>query len=266
MSDRSVEIKNNFKSKSDRFKKTNIDKLQNDASKTQEKRIVKFRKTNNEINELQEIKTILTFRSRINETQITNFYSKTLFTIWIINLLDRKASIQINNSHNFSSNNLIDYVTKRVDIEREIVKLKNKRKYKIAFARKKRLQKFIIEEKLESANKSLLFLFIFRRRSKDIYTKNEKNFESDQSTKKREKLYEFRFNFSSNYLKKNAKELRNWKRIITKKFVVNFKYFSYNYVKIIFAQKNVKNIVNDFWKARKKRIKKKKQITSKKNF
>ena len=81
MSDRSVEIKNNFKSKSDRFKKTNIDKLQNDASKTQKKRIVKFRKTNNEINELQEIKTILTFRSRINETQITNFYSKTLFTI-----------------------------------------------------------------------------------------------------------------------------------------------------------------------------------------
>ena len=161
MSDCSTKIKSNFKSKLDRLKKTNIDKSQNDASKTQKKRIVKFRKTNNKIDELQKIKMILTFRSRINETQITNSHSKTLFTAQIINLFDKKTLIQINNSHNSSSNNLIDYVTKRADIEHEIVKLKNKRKYKIALARKKRLQKFIIKKKLENANESLLFLFIF---------------------------------------------------------------------------------------------------------
>ena len=141
VNDRSTEIKNNSKSKLDRFKKTNINKSQNNANKTQKKRIVKFRKINNEINELQEIKTILTFRSRINETQITNFYSKTLFIIRIMNLFDKKTLIQINNSYNFSNNNLINYVVKRVNIEREVIKLKNKRKYKIAFAQKTTLAK-----------------------------------------------------------------------------------------------------------------------------
>ena len=86
-------MKNSFKSKSDRLKKTDIGKSQDDASKTQKKRIVKFRETNNEIDELQKIKTTLASRSRINKTQITNFHLKTLFTIRIINLLDKRTLI-----------------------------------------------------------------------------------------------------------------------------------------------------------------------------
>ena len=96
-----------------------------------------------------------------------------------MNLFDKKTLIQINNSHNFLNNNLINYVTKRVNIKREIIKLKNKRKYKIAFTQKKHLQKFIIEKNFKNANELLLFLFIFRRHSKNIYIKNKKIFKND---------------------------------------------------------------------------------------
>ena len=84
-----------------------------------------------------------------------------------------------------------------------------------------------------------------------MITKNEENFDSDQLMLKK-KSYQLRFNVVKNYLEKNFKKFREWKRSVRKKFEISFKYFSNNYDKIMYAQKDIKKIVDDLWKARKK--------------
>ena len=69
ISDRSIEIKNNFKAtlKSfNRSKKTNVDKFQNDVNKTQKKRVVAFSKINNESDKLQKNQINKTFKLNID--------------------------------------------------------------------------------------------------------------------------------------------------------------------------------------------------------
>ena len=80
MNDRSIEIKENFRTtlKLDKFKKNNFDKSQSIVNKTQEKRLAKFCKTNNESDKLQ---NNLKSKSFITQIKITN----SLFDIDVTN-------------------------------------------------------------------------------------------------------------------------------------------------------------------------------------
>ena len=121
---------------------------------------------------------------------------------------NRKQSFQTQSFQNFSNDNIIDYATKLIEIQKINVKFEIKRQYKIKQTKFKFFREFIIEEKLKSFNEIISqFRLAFKKRSKKMITKNEKNFDNDQSTLKK-KSYQLRFNVVKNYFEKNFKKFR----------------------------------------------------------
>ena len=126
-------MKNSFKAtfKLDRFKRSDSDKSQSVVNKTQKKRFVKSQKTNEESDELQNnIKfESITIRIQMTNSQFDINVTNSIITLFIDD--NRKQSSQTQSFQNFSSDDIIDYATKLIEIQRINVRFEVKRQYKI---------------------------------------------------------------------------------------------------------------------------------------
>ena len=135
-------------------------------------------------------------------------------------------------------------------------RFEQKRLFKIAKIRTKKFQQFLIRNEIyEIKTKIDNFRFVNRRRLRNV-TKINQNFNNEIFALKKSKFYQLRFNTITKYFKKIFKKFRKWHKNVKKKFETNSKYFFIFYDKIVYAQKNFKNIVKIFWKIRKKKQKK----------
>ena len=120
VNDRSTEMKGKAKITSktpDRPKKSDANKSQNAASKTQEKRPANPKKTNENIDELQNNQSNKMSRANTAHTEMTN--SQTEKTIEPVTLPIKKPSTQTQSTLNSSSDDTIDYATKRTNLEKK---------------------------------------------------------------------------------------------------------------------------------------------------
>ena len=186
VSDRSIEIKKNFKTtlKLDKFKKSDFDKSQNIVNKTQKKRFAKSRETNNESDKLQNNfkSKLFIIRIKITNSLFDINVTNSIITLFINNNCKLLSQFQLK----LSSDNITNYTAKLAKIQKFNAKLEVKQQYKLKLTKFKIFKEFIIEKKLKFLNEFVFFFrFVFKKRSKNIITKNKSDFDNNQSALKK---------------------------------------------------------------------------------